>query len=247
MRFFRMAQEKHKHGLLVSEEDFKRAGFSEALIGVFADRVDGGIQAVGAQKHFGWLAKRVEAGRKGGEAKPSKPKQTQANETKPKQVEASYSFSQSKKEKKERKKEGALPALQLAPELNPITVYCDHWKAKNGKSPPIRGKEAGQLNQLAKDLGPKRAAELIAIYFSMPDAFFIKKGYDVSTFLANLAAVSQFETTGKIITREMVNQVETKVDKIQNTIQRKSIADLEREHADMLKEAGEQIRIGGSK
>lgn len=88
VRFFKLAQEKHKNGKLVSEEDFARGKFHESLIGPFADRVDGGIQAVGAQKHFGWLAKRVEAGRLGG-------KQTQANASKTEQPEASPSYSPS--------------------------------------------------------------------------------------------------------------------------------------------------------
>lgn len=88
VRFFRMAQDKHKNGKLITEDEFERSGFSESLIGIFADRVNGGIQAVGAQKHFGWLTKRVEAGRAGG-------KQTQANASKAKQPEASPSPSYS--------------------------------------------------------------------------------------------------------------------------------------------------------
>jgi hypothetical protein len=246
LRFFRMAQDKHKSGKLITEDEFARAGFSEALIGVFADRVDGGIQAVGAQKHFGWLARRVEAGRKGGQAKPSKRKQTQAKQSKPEQPEASPSYSYSPScSFSPSPKEGALPILQSAPVLNPVKVYCDEWKAKNGKSPDIRGKDAGQLNQLAKDLGAERACALIRIYFSMPDPFFIKRGYDCSTFLANLSAIQQFEANGKIVTREVIKQVEKQVDKIQGSTGRKSLAQVEAEHAAMLAEA-RVTRIGGN-
>jgi hypothetical protein len=88
VRLFRLAQENHKHGKLISENDFKRQGFSDSLIGTFAERVDGGIQLIGAEKHFGWLAERVEAGRRGG-------KQTQAKRSKVKQAQPSPSPSPS--------------------------------------------------------------------------------------------------------------------------------------------------------
>lgn len=66
LRFFRHAQEKHKHGLLVSEDEFRRLGFLDDLIPLFAERTEGGIKAIGADKHFGWLAAKVESGRRGG-------------------------------------------------------------------------------------------------------------------------------------------------------------------------------------
>ncbi len=66
LRFLKLAQEKYKNGKLITEEEFIRYGFSESIIGVFAERIDGGIQAVGAEKHFGWLSRRAEAGRSGG-------------------------------------------------------------------------------------------------------------------------------------------------------------------------------------
>jgi hypothetical protein len=73
IRFFRFAQEKHKYGELVSELDFKRMGFLECLIPIFAERVDGGIRAVGAEKHFGWLVEKIaqakDAGQKSAEAR----------------------------------------------------------------------------------------------------------------------------------------------------------------------------------
>lgn len=96
VRFFRYAQQKHKHGKYITEEEFKEQGFLEALFPQFAIRTENGIMARGAEKHFGWLRKRIEAGRKGG----SKPKQTEANESKHEQVEpsSSYSYSYSKEE-----------------------------------------------------------------------------------------------------------------------------------------------------
>jgi hypothetical protein len=91
VRFFRYAQDKHKNGEYLSEEEFERLGFSRALIPQFAIVTEHGIMARGADQHFGWLKARVEAGRKGG----SKTKQIQANETKSKQPKASSSYSPS--------------------------------------------------------------------------------------------------------------------------------------------------------
>lgn len=74
VRFIRFAQEKHKQGLLISERDFEVKGFSEALIPLFAERVDGGIRAAGAAKHFGWLLDKSESGRVGGKKSAGRPR-----------------------------------------------------------------------------------------------------------------------------------------------------------------------------
>lgn len=67
LRFFRYAQEKHKRGSLISDEEFKALGFLEALIPVFARRVEGGVQAGGADRFFGWLMDKKESGTLGGQ------------------------------------------------------------------------------------------------------------------------------------------------------------------------------------
>lgn len=77
IRFFRYAQQKHKKGQLISEEAFKEKGFLEALIPTFAKRTPSGIQAVGAEKHFGWLSKKIEAGSKGGKKSAKRPRDKQ--------------------------------------------------------------------------------------------------------------------------------------------------------------------------
>ncbi len=143
---------------------------------------------------------------------------------------------------------GALPVLtDTAPSVNPAQVYCELWKARNGKRPPFGDKEAGQLKRLSASLGPERVAELIRIFFSMPDPFFIKKGYDVSTFILNTTAIAQFEANGKIVTRAAVEQIEKHVDKIQGTKKRRSIAELEQERAAMMADAQAQLPAAGDK
>lgn len=74
VRFFKLAQEKHKQGRLISEEDFKAKGFLEALIPIFAKRTPSGIQATGASKHFAWLDQKAEAGREGGKKSAKRPR-----------------------------------------------------------------------------------------------------------------------------------------------------------------------------
>jgi len=134
VRFFRFAQEKHKRGELVSEEEFMDCGFSVHMFPIFAKHVDGGIQAVGAAKYFSWLFDKSDAGRIGGQhsaqrARDEKgrllPKQTpsnaqadQANESagpenskqpsKPKLSQASPSSSLSLNKKVSTKKESVV-------------------------------------------------------------------------------------------------------------------------------------------
>lgn len=67
IRLFRIAQQRAKKKQIVSDNDWRIGEFSNALIGVFATKIEGGYEVAGAKKHFGWLETRVEAGRKGGE------------------------------------------------------------------------------------------------------------------------------------------------------------------------------------
>lgn len=102
LRFWKAVRDQHKNGRLLSEEDFKRHVFSEDLFDFFAIRLDDGITARGAGKHWDWLKERVKAAKSGGksksEAKTASLKQnrskTEANRSK---SEASYSSSSSKK------------------------------------------------------------------------------------------------------------------------------------------------------
>lgn len=96
IRFIRFAQQKFKKGRLVTEQEFKSKGFSEALFGVFAERSDGHIKAIGSEKHFSWLRDRVLAGSKGGRVEKTRNEENQllnpqANGSKPKQTQASPS------------------------------------------------------------------------------------------------------------------------------------------------------------
>lgn len=87
--FFKLAQEKYKRGEFITEEEFKFYGLPDELFPFIAERTSGGIQAVNADKFFGWLRSRVESGRKGGQSnnpkKQANLKQFKNTEAKPKQ------------------------------------------------------------------------------------------------------------------------------------------------------------------
>lgn len=262
LNLWRLAQEFWaKEKMLVPIEVFERMRHASILVEVGLAVVrERSVYVRGSSDLLGWLSERrsqaQEAGRKSAEARRKKagsaqPKggkgykkterdpneiRTEVNGTEP---SCSYSYSYSSSNSKSRIKEkGALPISQSAPENeNPVSVYCAEWKSRNGKSPDLRGKEIGQLRQLGKDLGPPRACQIIRTYFRMPDSFFIKRGYDVSTMLSNLAAIQQFEANGKVITSQVVKQVEEQVDKIQGTRKRRSIEELEDERRQMLADA----------
>jgi hypothetical protein len=101
-----------------------------------------------------------------------------------------------------------------------IALYCDEWKAryKAAKSPPIRGKEAGQLTKFIIDLGEPRVREIITAYFQMPDAWFVTKSHDITTMLASLNKITHFISTGQMVTRSDIRNLEKTVD-VKNTIE----------------------------
>lgn len=66
LRFIRMSQEKFKTGRVVSDLEFQRLGFLPELVGIFAKKVEGGYEAMGAKKYFNWLLERTEAAQVGG-------------------------------------------------------------------------------------------------------------------------------------------------------------------------------------
>lgn len=65
--FWRLAQECFKNGQLISEDQFKISGLPEELFECqFAVKSEHGIYAKGSEKHFKWLSKSRENGKKGG-------------------------------------------------------------------------------------------------------------------------------------------------------------------------------------
>lgn len=100
-----------------------------------------------------------------------------------------------------------------------IKFYCDTWREvyRAERSPDIRGKDAGMLKTLTKDLGKDRAMELVKAYLEMRDSWFLTKRHDVPTLMQNLNAISLFAQNGQSITRAEISQID-KNQTMQNTL-----------------------------
>lgn len=259
LRFLRYSQEKHRKGKLLTEDEFKARGFNEALIGVFAERVEGGIQAIGAKKHFGWLDKKVSAGKKGGrsktEAKTKHLKQNKANESAPKQKVAkgsitepplspspslSYSSTSTNTPK-------FMATTEVAP-MNPMAIYISAYQEKYGHRPEVGPREGKILKTFAEN-HPGRWEELIRGYLQMPDSWAVQRSHPVEVLVAKVNEIGRFLATGKVVTKKVIQHAEEIIDKAQGTLRRprKSIEELERERAEMLAEANVVPMIGGAK
>lgn len=68
LQFLRLSQAQYKRGRVITKSEFD-AKFHKAMVGILAEEVDGGFQAIGADKFFGWLRAKVTGGSKGGSAK----------------------------------------------------------------------------------------------------------------------------------------------------------------------------------
>lgn len=232
IRFFRVAQENHKAGRLVSEQEFGRS-FDERMIGIFAERVEGGIQAIGAQKHFGWLRKKVEAGRKGGstskQTKAKRSKTIKSEQTEP-SPSSSSSFSDSTSDSRSIPPEGANESPVKGNAV--VGAYYREWgKRYPGERPVLLPQHHKFLKTLGDQEGEGRAVRYVEAYLAMPDNWFLQKRHDVETLKQNLNAVSHFISSGKVVTAKVLQHAEDLVDKAQGTNRRprKSVEELARE------------------
>lgn len=89
-----------------------------------------------------------------------------------------------------------------------IAAYCENFKAKFGSNPPIVGQDAGIAKRMVKDLGLERAKALVGAYFSMSNAFYQERKYDLATFESNLKAIAVKYDTGQSFNRAQGRQQE---------------------------------------
>jgi len=66
----------------------------------------------------------------------------------------------------------------------------------------------------------------------------LKRGYSVGVLLSDLAAIQQFESTGKVVTKQVADKMEKQVDKIQGTGTRRKLGDILADEPDQLKITG---------
>lgn len=89
-----------------------------------------------------------------------------------------------------------------------IARYCELWKDRYGGDAPISGKVAGQIKLLIKDHGEIKALSYVEAYLAMPDPWFITKRHDVGTLMLNLNPIAQFMATGKIYSKQEIQNVD---------------------------------------
>lgn len=255
VRFFRFAQEKYKHGKSISCDEFKRQGFSEALIPTFAEIVGDEVVCIGAKKHFGWLAKKVEAGKKGGvqksQAKTKTLKQNRStSEALPKhklangsKTEASCSYSSSLSSTNS---PSSIMAPTIAAPMTPAAVYISCYQEKYGHRPEF-GKREGKILKTFSENHPDRWEELVRGYLQMPDSWAVARSHPVEVLVAKVNEIGRFLATGKVVTKKVIEHAEEIIDKAQGTLRkpRRSIEEMEAERAAMLAEAHGQKAIGG--
>lgn len=217
VRFLRHAQEKHKKGKLITEDEFKDKGFLDALIPTFAKRTPSGIQAVGANKHFGWLQQKKEAGAAGGKKSATRKRDKKGRLLKS-EAKSDENIQANSKHSQPSSSSSSSSSISNSPSFlnpadstkNPVSFYCELWKSKYNARPVITGKEAGIISQLTKDLGEKRVCELIDGYFRHPSVFFADRRHDLGTFRLRLGDVSHFIDTGAYVNRKQLQEVEEK-------------------------------------
>ena len=173
IRAWRVAQEFWaKDRLLIPKHIFATIQANASLIQAnLAEEREDGIYVRGSSQYLEWCNERRRAARYGGRKSSErprnalgqllkKPKQTPSKrQVTSKQIQASGSGSGSGSNSNSNSNSGSVAIAILEkspPEVNPISFYCDLWKERNGKSPDIRPKEAGQIARLAKDVGLRR-------------------------------------------------------------------------------------------
>jgi len=220
VRFFRFAQERHKSGKLISEDEFQKQGFSEALIGLFAERVDGGIKCFGADKHFDWLKKKRSAGAKGGRSKAeaktkhlkqNQSKTTEANRSK---AEASYSSSYSSSVSNfpsslvnESPADAVVPA-DLALNAEIWKSYSEAYEVRYKTKPVRNARVNGQIAQFAKRLG-KEAPAVARFYLSLAKSYYVAKVHDFGLCLGDAEALRTQWATGRTVTQKEAQQADS--------------------------------------
>lgn len=148
LRLWRLSQECHKEGHLISEDQFKIHEFSEALIeSGFAERRANGIYAKGSQKHFDWLIGRKEAGKAGAKKTNEKRwgKKREPNDSEHlvsangRQTSPSYSYSTSYSKKE--------TTLSTGVDLHPLATLWNQHCSSLPKVKEMNSKRIGLCKQ----------------------------------------------------------------------------------------------------
>ena len=89
-----------------------------------------------------------------------------------------------------------------------VALYCREYKERYKNYPLVKGKAAGQLNTLFKDLGFEKFEILVKAYIKMLDHNFVKNHHDVTGLVLNINKIWNFAQTGKMFTNTQLNQLD---------------------------------------
>lgn len=229
IRFLKFAQEKHKQGKLVSEEDFKAKGFSEALIPIFAKRTPSGIQANGADKHFAWLNQKIEAGRAGGKKSAQRKRDSKGrllkkedtsskiHQAKPNGHQPSISISSSISSSNSTSQDSFAGVIEnddppprelVSPDgSSPTAITWRSYKAayerRWGNAPPWNAKTAGQLKSFVARIPSQDAPTVAEFYLTHNDRYYVKAMHPVGLLLRDAEKLyTEWKTNRKVTDQE---------------------------------------------
>lgn len=242
VRWFRFAQEKHRKGRLITEDEFKENGFSEALIPFFAKRTPSGIQANGAKKHFEWLNQKVEAASAGGKKSAQRNRNSKGqllpnNETDPSEVQAepkviqpSSSSSSSSSNSDSRSKEVPKPEKsRTTPQQKKLNAEVwDRYKSaylSRYKVEPVRNAAVNsKISQIAQRLGPD-AIEVVEFYVKHPKSFYVSNLHAIRFCLSDAESLRTQWARGRAITQVDIKNYESNmhVEQINQMLERGEI------------------------
>lgn len=218
IRFFRYAQEKHKSGQMISEEEFQAQGFSEHLIPFFAKRTRSGIEANGAKKHFAWLEQKIEAGKRGGRESAkarerktgtSKPPNRKQLEAKPSDAEPSPSPSPSYSNYPSPKVTTGVAALDpVGPTVVSLTwqAYEEEYQKRYRVKPTRNAKVMGQVAQFCKRVPAAEAPSIVRYFLSHPKSFYVQKLHEFGLCLADAESLRTQFLAQTTVTDSMVSE-----------------------------------------
>jgi hypothetical protein len=95
-----------------------------------------------------------------------------------------------------------------------VAHYCELFKDRYGSNPAIRGKSAGILKRLTADVGEEKAKLFLTGYFSLPDAFLVKRKHPVELIESKINEITVFINSGKFTSQAEASQM----DKVTGTV-----------------------------
>lgn len=219
----------------IPEKEFAKHSLSSALIecGLATKNEDGSIYMRGSEKQFSWLKQRQESGRKGGLKSKrnslSVAKRGKAGLSGSKRGQPSSSFSSSFSSSVSDCLNPATPPPPTAPAPSAnstespttdsgrseseevskaIAIFCQEYKRRYSVNYRMTGKDVGIIKRMLSSVGLPVFERLCVAYVDMPDQWFLTRRHDLVTFESSFAKVSQFEQSGRTITRAEIDQID---------------------------------------